>query len=73
MRVGYTCARLAAGFEVGITAACRYVTEAVELLAVLAPGLHRCGADRFGEGVSDPGWRAFAERPYRRGSAVLLW
>lgn len=36
LRVGHTYAQLAAGFGVGITTAYRYVTEAVELLAVLA-------------------------------------
>ncbi|MGW1726425.1 transposase family protein [Streptomyces sp. NPDC002306] len=36
LRVGHTYAQLAAGFGVGTTAAYRYVTEAVELLAALA-------------------------------------
>jgi hypothetical protein len=39
LRVGHTYAQLAAGFGVGITTAYRYVTEAVELLAALAPTL----------------------------------
>lgn len=39
LRVGHTYAQLAAGFGVGITTAYRYVTEAVDLLAVLAPTL----------------------------------
>ncbi|MCX5357859.1 IS5 family transposase [Streptomyces sp. NBC_00124] len=39
LRVGHTYAQLAAGFGVGTTTAYRYVTEAVELLAVLAPSL----------------------------------
>ncbi len=39
LRVGHTYAQLAAGFGVGTTTAYRYVTEAVELLAALAPGL----------------------------------
>ncbi|WP_030993466.1 IS5/IS1182 family transposase [Streptomyces sp. NRRL WC-3744] len=39
LRVGHTYAQLAAGFGVGITTAYRYVTEAVELLADLAPTL----------------------------------
>lgn len=37
--MGHTYAQLAAGFGVGITTAYRYVTEAVELLAALAPTL----------------------------------
>ncbi|WP_053663599.1 IS5 family transposase [Streptomyces sp. MMG1121] len=39
LRMGHTYAQLAAGFGVGTTTAYRYVTEAVELLAVLAPSL----------------------------------
>ncbi len=37
--MGHTYAQLAAGFGVGTTTAYRYVTEAVELLAGLAPSL----------------------------------
>jgi hypothetical protein len=37
--VGHTYAQLAAGFGVGTTTAYRYVTEAVDLLAALAPTL----------------------------------
>ncbi|MFH9663517.1 IS5 family transposase [Streptomyces sp. NPDC017248] len=39
LRNGHTYAQLAAGFGVGTTTVYRYVTEAVELLAVLAPTL----------------------------------
>ncbi|GFH77003.1 transposase [Streptomyces gougerotii] len=39
LRMGHTYAQLAAGFGIGTTTAYRYVTEAVELLAALAPGL----------------------------------
>ncbi|MFI1976873.1 transposase family protein [Streptomyces wedmorensis] len=39
LRVGHTYAQLAAGFGVVTTTAYRYVTEAVDLLAALAPGL----------------------------------
>ncbi|NEC11152.1 IS5 family transposase [Streptomyces sp. SID8014] len=39
LRVGHTYAQLAAGFGVGTTTAYRYVTEAVDLLADLAPTL----------------------------------
>jgi hypothetical protein len=39
LRVGHTYAQLAVGFGVGTTTAYRYVTEAVDLLAALAPTL----------------------------------
>ncbi len=39
LRAGHTYAQLAAGFGVGTTTAHRYVVEAVELLAALAPSL----------------------------------
>ncbi|URM89888.1 transposase family protein [Streptomyces sp. MRC013] len=39
LRVGHTYAQLAAGFGIGTTTAYRYVTEAVDLLATLAPTL----------------------------------
>ncbi|WP_349816470.1 transposase family protein [Streptomyces sp. MRC013] len=39
LRMGHTYAQLAAGFGIGTTTAYRYVTEAVDLLAALAPGL----------------------------------
>ncbi|MEU0603381.1 transposase family protein [Streptomyces sp. NPDC006393] len=39
LRVGHTYAQLAAGFGVGTTTAYHHVTEAVELLAALAPSL----------------------------------
>ncbi|MGH3309691.1 MAG: transposase family protein [Streptomyces sp.] len=39
LRCGDTYARLAAGFEVGIATVYRYVAEAVEVLAALAPDL----------------------------------
>ncbi|AJE39077.1 IS5 family transposase [Streptomyces nodosus] len=39
LRVGHTYTQLAAGFGVGTTTAYRYVTEAVNLLAALAPSL----------------------------------
>jgi hypothetical protein len=39
LRNGHPYAQLAAGFDVGTTTACRYITEAVELLASLAPSL----------------------------------
>ncbi|MFE4539009.1 transposase family protein [Streptomyces scopuliridis] len=39
LRLGHTYAQLAAGFEVGVSTVFRYITEAVGLLAALAPGL----------------------------------
>lgn len=39
LRYGHTYAQLAAGFSVGIATVYRYVAEAVEVLAALAPGL----------------------------------
>uniref|UniRef100_UPI0024A9BF38 transposase family protein n=1 Tax=Streptomyces sp. CC208A TaxID=3044573 RepID=UPI0024A9BF38 len=39
LRMGHTYSQLAAGFDIGTTTAYRYVTEAVELLAALAPVL----------------------------------
>ncbi len=37
--MGHTYGQFAAGFGIGTTTAYRHVTEAVELLAALAPGL----------------------------------
>ncbi|MDQ2587971.1 transposase family protein [Saccharothrix yanglingensis] len=39
LRCGDTCTRLAAGFGIGLATVCRYIHEAVELLAALAPDL----------------------------------
>lgn len=39
LRNGHPYAQLAAGFGIGITTAYRYITEAVEVLAALAPTL----------------------------------
>ncbi|WP_030557402.1 transposase family protein, partial [Streptomyces exfoliatus] len=41
LRRGDTCARLAAGFRIGIATACRCIREAVDLLAALAPTLEQ--------------------------------
>ncbi|MFG2794821.1 transposase family protein [Streptomyces sp. NPDC048419] len=40
LRCGHTFTQLAAGFGVGLATAHRYVSEVVEVLAVLAPSLH---------------------------------
>jgi hypothetical protein len=39
LRCGHTYTQLAAGFGIGVSTVYRYVTEAVEMLAALAPGL----------------------------------
>jgi hypothetical protein len=39
LRCGHTYAQLAAGFAIGTTTACRYVAEAVDVLAAFAPTL----------------------------------
>lgn len=39
LRCGHTYAQLAAGFGVGTTTAYRYIAEAVDILAALAPTL----------------------------------
>lgn len=39
MRCGHTYAQLAAGFGVGLATVYRYISEAVEVLAALAPDL----------------------------------
>ncbi|GAA2930994.1 hypothetical protein GCM10020221_28520 [Streptomyces thioluteus] len=38
-RCSDTCARLAIGFAIGVATVCRYVYEAVEVLAALIPAL----------------------------------
>lgn len=44
LRCGDTYAQLAAGFGIGIATVCRYIREAVEALAALAPPLGRPSA-----------------------------
>ncbi|MEU2154058.1 transposase family protein [Streptomyces sp. NPDC019396] len=39
LRFGHTYAQLAAGFRVGTTTAYRYIAEAIDVLAALAPTL----------------------------------
>ncbi|PSL51527.1 DDE superfamily endonuclease [Saccharothrix carnea] len=39
LRCGDTYTRLAAGFGIGLATVCRYIHEAIELLATLAPDL----------------------------------
>lgn len=73
LRRGHTCAQLAAGFNIGTTTAHRYVTEAVELLAALAPSL--ADAVRIAsakaylilDGTLVPTDRIAADRPFDSG------
>ncbi|MBZ6093510.1 transposase family protein [Streptomyces olivaceus] len=73
LRVGHTYAQLAAGFGVSTTTAYRYVTEAVELLAALAPGLAdavRTGSSKaylILDGTLLPIDRIAADRPFYSG------
>ncbi|WP_320779273.1 IS5 family transposase [Streptomyces sp. CRN 30] len=73
LRCGHTYAQLAAGFGVGIATVHRYVAEAVEVLAVLTPGL--AAATRTAsrkafvilDGTLLPIDRIAADRPYYSG------
>ncbi|MFE1271410.1 transposase family protein [Streptomyces sp. NPDC058757] len=73
LRMGHTYAQLAAGFGIGTTTAYRYVTEAVELLAVLAPSLAEAvrtapaKAYLLLDGTLLPLDRIAADRPFHSG------
>lgn len=73
LRCGHTYAQLAAGFGVGTTTAYRYVAEAVELPAALAPDLSAAveAASRKAfvilDGTLLPIDRIAADRPYYSG------
>ena len=73
LRMGHTYAQLAAGFGVGTTTAYRYVTEAVDLLAALAPTLaeavRTASAKAFVllDGTLLPIDRIAADRPFYSG------
>ncbi|MFG2690749.1 transposase family protein [Streptomyces sp. NPDC048405] len=73
LRCGDTYARLAAGFRVGIATAYRYIREAVDLLAALAPALEqampavRKKAYVILDGTVLPIDRIAADRPYYSG------
>ncbi|MER6409049.1 transposase family protein [Streptomyces viridosporus] len=73
LRCGHTYAQLAAGFGVGIATVYRYVTEAVEVLTVLAPDLAtaaRTAARKafvILDGTLLPIDRIGADRPYYSG------
>jgi len=73
LRCGDTYATLAAGFGVGIATVCRYIREAVELLAALAPTLDeaieqaRSKAYVILDGTLLPIDRIAADRPFYSG------
>ncbi len=73
LRCGHTFAQLAAGFGVGVATAHRYVTEAVDVLAVLAPTLQQAMAVAARkalailDGTLLPIDRIAADRPYYSG------
>ncbi len=70
LRCGHTYAQLAAGFGVGTTTAYRYINEAIEVLATLAPDLAEAvktaSAKAFVilDGTLLPIDRIAADRPY---------
>lgn len=67
LRNGQPYAQLAAGFGTGTTTtAYRYIAEAVNLLAALAPTRTEAAPSDVDEGVRDPGRDAPAHRPNRR-------
>lgn len=73
LRCGDTYARLATGFRIGIATAYRYIREAVDLLAALAPTLEqampavRKKAYVILDGTVLPVDRIAADRPYYSG------
>ncbi|MFE2280039.1 IS3 family transposase [Streptomyces sp. NPDC059454] len=73
LRCGHTYAQLAAGFGISVSTICRYVSEAVELLAALAPGLAEAvrAASRKAfvilDGTLLPIDRIAADRPFYSG------
>ena len=73
LQCGHTYAQLAAGFEIGTTTVYRYVTEAISLIAALAPDLsaatHAASAKAFVilDGTLLPTDRIAADRPFYSG------
>ncbi len=61
LRCGHTYAQLAAGFGVGIATVYRYVAEAVQVLAAVAPNL-AAAARTAAQGVRNPGRHPAAHR-----------
>lgn len=66
LRCGHTYAQLATGFGISFSTVHRYVSEAVELLAALAPRPRRSGTRRLPQSLCDPRRNPPADRPYRR-------
>src|SRR3954468_5783317 len=70
LRNGHPYAQLAAGFGIGTTTAYRYITEAVDLLAALAPTLEQAVREASGkafvllDGTVLPIDRIAADRPF---------
>ncbi|MFE5097478.1 transposase family protein [Streptomyces sp. NPDC056638] len=84
LRCGDTYAQLAAGFRIGVATACRYIREAVDVLAALAPTLAeamktmRTKAFVILDGTLLPIDRIAADTPYYSGKhkppfGRLLW
>jgi hypothetical protein len=73
LRNGHTYVQLAAGFGIGTTTTCRYITEVVDLLAALAPTLEQAvrQASRKAfvllDGTVLPIDRIAADRPFYSG------
>lgn len=73
LRCGHTYAQLAAGFGVGTTTAYRYIAEAVDILAALAPTLAKAVRTASGkafvilDGTLLPIDRIAADRPFYSG------
>lgn len=73
LRCGHTFVQLAAGFGVGLAAAHRYITEAIEVLAALAPTLEQAIATAATkafvilDGTLLPIDRIAADRPFYSG------
>ncbi len=73
LRHGHPYAQLAAGFGIGTTTAYRYITEAVEVLAALSPGLAEAARTASSrafvllDGTLLPTGRTAADRPFYSG------
>lgn len=72
LRNGHPYAQLAAGFGVGTTTAYRYVAEAVDLLAALAPTLKEAARTASMKAFRAAGRHPAAHRPDRRRPPLLL-
>ncbi|MDQ0938384.1 hypothetical protein QFZ67_000089 [Streptomyces sp. V1I1] len=72
LRCGDTYAQLAAGFGIGIATVFRYIREAVEVLAALAPTLTKAMETIRTKAFVILDGTLWAERPDRRRHPVLL-